>query len=180
MDWFYNKLIILIKQRKIPYKNLGKALLFSKNQVFCPKIWKLWHITYPIVQYLLLKLRAHFLLINVYKKACGIFLFFLGLGLSLTIKKTWFLNTGFFAILLINRDLNKIQKSRTPFCRHYSVENVCKTSAKYIKLYGSWSFSKFWYFQTKSLVSWKEFCFNLGIAFCIIWLVLTKYDKNSS
>ena len=41
MDWFYYNLIILIKYCKIPYKNLDKALLFSKNQVFCLKIWKI-------------------------------------------------------------------------------------------------------------------------------------------
>ena len=31
-------LIILIKECKIPYKNLDKALLFLRNQVFCLKI----------------------------------------------------------------------------------------------------------------------------------------------
>ena len=41
MDWFYYNLIILIKSCKIPYKNLEKALLFSKKQVFFLKIWKL-------------------------------------------------------------------------------------------------------------------------------------------
>ena len=42
MDWFCYDLIILIKYCKIPYKNLNKTLLFSRNQVFCLKIWKLW------------------------------------------------------------------------------------------------------------------------------------------
>ena len=32
---FYHNLII-------PYENLGKVLLLSRNQVFCLKIWKLW------------------------------------------------------------------------------------------------------------------------------------------
>ena len=41
MDWFYYNLIILIKYCKIPYKNLDKALLFSRDQVFCLKIWKI-------------------------------------------------------------------------------------------------------------------------------------------
>ena len=42
MDWFCYNLIILIKWCKIPYKNLGKALFFTKSQGFCLKIWKLW------------------------------------------------------------------------------------------------------------------------------------------
>ena len=42
MEWFYYNLIILIKQCQIPHKNLDKALLFSRNQVFCLKTWKLW------------------------------------------------------------------------------------------------------------------------------------------
>ena len=42
MDWFYYNLIILINYWKMPYKNLDKALLFLRNQVFCLKIWKLW------------------------------------------------------------------------------------------------------------------------------------------
>ena len=42
MDWFSYYFTVLIKQCKIPYKILNKALLFSKNQVFCLKNWKLW------------------------------------------------------------------------------------------------------------------------------------------
>ena len=39
--FFYN-LVILIKWCKMSNKSLDKALLFSRNQVFCLKIWKLW------------------------------------------------------------------------------------------------------------------------------------------
>ena len=49
----------------------------------------------------------------------------------------------------------KLKKSYTRFCRHYKVENLCKISAKNIKLYGRWSSLKFSIFQTKNLVSWK-------------------------
>ena len=38
MSWFYDDLIILIKWCEAPYKNLDKALLFSRNQVF---VWKI-------------------------------------------------------------------------------------------------------------------------------------------
>ena len=47
MDWFYYNLviiIIIIKKYKISYKNSDKALLFSRNQVFCPKNWKPWRV----------------------------------------------------------------------------------------------------------------------------------------
>ena len=47
MDWFYYNLIIIIiiiKKYKISYKNSDKALLFWRNQVFCPKNWKPWRV----------------------------------------------------------------------------------------------------------------------------------------
>ena len=42
MDWFCYNLIILFKECKILLKNLDKALLFSRNDVLCLKMWKLW------------------------------------------------------------------------------------------------------------------------------------------
>ena len=42
MDWFFYNLIIPIKYCKIPYKNFGKALYFSRNCLFCLENWKLW------------------------------------------------------------------------------------------------------------------------------------------
>ena len=39
---FFYGLILLIKSCKISYSNLDKALLFSRNQVFCLKNRKLW------------------------------------------------------------------------------------------------------------------------------------------
>ena len=39
---FLYDLVILIKYCKIPYKSVDKALLFSRNEVFCLKNWKLW------------------------------------------------------------------------------------------------------------------------------------------
>ena len=42
MDWFLYYFILLIKQCKILYKTLDKALLFSRNQVICLKNRKLW------------------------------------------------------------------------------------------------------------------------------------------
>ena len=85
----------------------------------------------------------------------GLLLLHLDLELFAKIKKDLVSTHSLFILLLITQDLNKIKKSDAPFCRHYQVENVCKISAKNIKLYGSWSSSKFSIFQTKNLVSWK-------------------------
>ena len=75
-DFLYN-LVILIKLCKISYKNLDKALLFSRNHVFCLKIWKFWRapttLQFFTTQYFLLKLDTHFLLTNVYKRMRWIF-----------------------------------------------------------------------------------------------------------
>ena len=92
MDWFYYDLIILIKQCKIPYKNLDKAPLFSRNLFFfSEKLKMLTNSNYHRVKYFLLKLRT-----NVYKRVFRIFfLFCLDLELFAKIKKTWSLHTRF-------------------------------------------------------------------------------------
>ena len=148
MSWFYYDLIILIKQYKIPYKNLGEALLFSKNQVFCLKNWKLWRALTTIEFNVFCLNFAHVSYLPISTNRCsGFFLFCLDLELFAKTKITWFLHS-FFTFLLISQDLNKIKKSRTRFCRHCLVGNLCKISEKNIKLYGSWSSSKIWIFQT--------------------------------
>ena len=65
---------------------------------------------YPTVQYFLLKLRTRFLLTIVYKRVCGIFLFYLDLELFAKIKKDLVCTYLFFTLLLITQDLNKIKK----------------------------------------------------------------------
>ena len=99
---------------------------------------------YPTVQYLLLKLRTHFLLTSVYKTVCVIFfLFYLDLELFSKTRKYLVSAHSFFILLLITQDLKKIKKSHRPFCKLYWVESMCKISEKNIKLYGSWSLPKF-------------------------------------
>ena len=110
---------------------------------------------YPAFHYFLLKLCTRFLLTNVYKKVCGIFLFCLDLELFAKVLKDLVSTHLFFTLLLITQGLNKMKKSRTSFCRQIQVGNVCKISAENIKFFGSWSSSKFSIFQTKKLVSWK-------------------------
>ena len=64
--------------------------------------------------------------------------FYLDLELFAKIKK----RPGFYTLVFYTFIKNSISKQNkekfhTPFCRHYYVENVCKISAKGIKLYGS-------------------------------------------
>ena len=107
---------------------------------------------YLTIQYFLLKLRTRFLLNIVLKRVCELFLFYLNLELFAKIKKDLVSTHAFFTLLLVTQDLNKIKKSHTPFCRHCKVENVCKVSAKNIKIFGNWSSSKFSISQTKKRV----------------------------
>ena len=140
---------------QIPCKNLDKALLLSRNQVFCLKISKLW-LAPTILQFDIFCWNfAHVFYLPMSAKGCaGFFLFYLDLELFAKIKKRPGLYTLVF-YTFVNNSRSKQNKKIPHFCRHYQVENVCKISAKNIKLYGSWSSLKFSIFQTKNLVSWK-------------------------
>ena len=96
------------------------SIVFKKQGILSENLKTLTSFNCPTVQYFLLKLYTR-----------GIF--FIHLDLELFAKIS---THSLFALLLITQDLNKIKKSHTPFCRHYQVENVCKLSAKNIKLYG--------------------------------------------
>ena len=90
---------------------------------------------------------AHVPYLLMSTKGCvGFFLFFLDLELFAKVKNNRVSTHSFFTLLLITQD----KKSHTPFCRYYSVENVCKISVKNIKLYGGWSWSKFSFFSQKT------------------------------
>ena len=56
-----------------------------------------------------------------------------------------------------------------------------KFQQKNIKLYGSWSSSKFSIFQTKKpgFLEIRDLWLNLGTGFCITWLVLPNYKEIS-
>ena len=84
----------------------------------------------------------------------GFFISFRSWVICKNLKRPGFYTLVFYTFIN-NSVLNKIKQSHTPFCRHYWVENVCTISATSIKLCGSWSWSKFSIFQTKSLLSWK-------------------------
>ena len=96
------------------------SIVFEKPGILSENLKTLTSTNSPTVQYFLLKLRKCFLLTNVYKKLCGIFLFDLDLELFEKVKKRPGFYTLFFTLLLITQDLNKIKKKfHKPFCRHY-------------------------------------------------------------
>ena len=86
------------------------SIVFEKPGILSENLKTLTSSNYPTVQYFLLKLRTRFLLTNVYKRVCGIFLFCLDLELFAKIKKDLVSTHLFFTLLLLTQDLNKIKK----------------------------------------------------------------------
>ena len=66
------------------------SIVFEKPGILSENLKTLTSSNYPTVQYFLLKLRTRFLLTNVYKRVCGIFLI---LSYLQKFKKNWFLHT---------------------------------------------------------------------------------------
>ena len=62
-------------------KSRQSSIVFKKTGILSENLKTLTSSNYLTVQYFLLKLRTHFLLTNVYKRMCGIFLFHLDLEL---------------------------------------------------------------------------------------------------
>ena len=80
---------------------------------------------------------------------------------------------SFFTLLLITQDINKIKKSHKSFSRYYYIENVCKISAKNIKV-GVGARQNF-PDKKPGFLEIIAVCLNLGIRFYIIWLALPNY-----
>ena len=124
--------------------------LFPSNEVICLKNWKLWRA--PTT--------TQFNIFSSLPMSRKVYSgFFKILFRSWIIDKPGFgecVETRSFLIWQIIQDLNKIKNSRTAFCRHWYVENVCRISTKIIKLCSSWSSSKVSIFLTRYLVSRKQ------------------------
>ena len=69
------------------------SIVFEKPGILSENLKTLASSNYPTVQYFLLNFRTHFLLTNVFKRVCGIFLFYYILSYLQKLKKTWFLRT---------------------------------------------------------------------------------------
>ena len=124
-----------------PIKKFRQSFIVFEKPVFLSENWKiLTSSNYHRVQYFLVKLCTCFLLANLYKRK-----------LFVKIEKDLVFSYTFVFYIFINNSRSKQTKkeSRTPICRHCSVGNMSTISAKNIKLYGSWSSSRFSIFLHK-------------------------------
>ena len=72
------------------------SIVFEKPGILSENLKTLTSSNYSTVQYFLLKLSTRFLLTNVYKSVCGIFIYFIQiLSYLKNLKNTWFLHTRF-------------------------------------------------------------------------------------
>ena len=112
MDWiFFSNLVVLNRQCKIPYKYLDKALLLSRNQVFCLENRKLWRASTTIDINNFCWHFAHVSYLPMYTKGRSgfFFLFCLELELFAKIKK----GPGFYPLTgtrFINNSRSKQNK----------------------------------------------------------------------
>ena len=93
-----------------PIQKFRQNFVFEKPGILSENVTTLTSSNYPTVQYLLLKLCTRFIVTNVCKRVCGIFLFCLDLELFAKIKKDLVSTHSFFTLLLITQDLNKTKK----------------------------------------------------------------------
>ena len=85
------------------------SIVFDEPGILSENLKTLTSSNYHTVQYFLMNLRTGFLLINVYKRVCGIFLFYLDLELFAKIKK----RPGFYTLVFytfINNSRSKQNK----------------------------------------------------------------------
>ena len=116
MDWFFYRFIILIKQCKIPFKTLDKALLFSRNQVYCLKNWKLWRVLTTVEFNIFYWNIGHVSYLR--KGVRDFFKFWLDLDLFAKIENDLLSTHLQKLVFLLTQDLNKIKKIPKPFRRH--------------------------------------------------------------
>ena len=104
---FFYGLILLIKSCKISYSNLDKALLFSRNQVFCLKNRKLWGGATTIEFNIFCWHFAHVLYFPMSAKACSRFLIDLDSELFVKVKKRPGFYTHYISINNLRSKQNK-------------------------------------------------------------------------
>ena len=84
------------------------SIVFKKPGILPKNLKTLTSSNYPTLQYFLVKRRTRFLLTNVYKRVCGIFLFYLDFKLFAKIKKDLVSTHSCFTLLLVTQDLKDI------------------------------------------------------------------------
>ena len=133
--------------------SLGKALLFSRNQVFCLRNWKLWRAPSTTEFNFFCWNFAHFFYLPMCAYS-GFFLFCLDLELFAKNRKDLVSTHSLFTFLIIIQDLNKIKKILNTLLQTSLSRKRAQNFSQ--KLYGSLSSSKFSIFQTNNLVSRKQ------------------------
>ena len=132
------------------------SIVFEKPGVLSENLKTLTSSNYPTIQYFLLKLRACFLLTNVYKRLCRIFLDFVQiLSYFQKLKRLGFYTLFFY--IFINNSRPKLNKNNL---KHSFLDFIKqKTCAKFrqqisnSKVVGARQ--SFQFFKQKNLVSWK-------------------------
>ena len=123
-----------------------QTLLFSRNQVFCLKNWKLWQTPTTIEFNIFAGTSQMFLSYKCLQKYVqDFFIILLRSWVICKNKKTWFLHTRFLHFLLITEDLTKIKEILNTLLRTW----LSRKRAQ------NFSLVKFSIFQTNNLVSWK-------------------------
>ena len=122
------------------------SVVFKKPGILSKNLKTLTSSNYPTVQQFLLKLCTRLLFTNVY----NFFYFVQTLSYLQKLKKPGFYGLIFY--IFINNSRSRQNKKNPEHSFVYIIkQKTCKISAKNIKLYGSWSSSKFSIFQTKNL-----------------------------
>ena len=155
---------MLIKWCKIQCLNLERALVFPRNQDICLKNWKLWRapatveFNFNYVKFFLLKICTRFRPTNIYKRVWDFLKFCLDIELLINLvsvcKNQVFFDFGKQQVL------NKIKKIPHTLLWKLAIRKRVQDFNKIIKVYGSWSLSKFSIFLVKYLVSRKRLGFN--------------------
>ena len=104
------------------------SIVFEEPGILSENLKTLTSSNYHTVQYLSMNLRTGFLLINVYKRVCGIFLFYLDLELFAKIKKRPGFYTLAFYTVINNSRSNQNKKNPT-----YLFVDITKTCAKFLQ-----------------------------------------------
>ena len=154
------------------------CIIFEKPSILCETLKTLTNSNYPTVQYFLLKLRTCFLLTNVYKRVCGVFLFCLDLQICKNLNKP-----GFYTLVFKTFTHNSRSKQSYKNPTHHFIDiTKQKTCPKFQQkilntmVAGVFNFSD----KKPGFLEMIQVCLNVGIGFCITWLLLPNYKKNQS
>ena len=145
---------------QIPWENLAKALLFLRNQVFGLKIWKLWQAATTLQFNIFCWNFAHAFDLLMSTKGCVGFFYFV-------------YTLVFYNFINSSRSKQNKKKYLHPFVDITELKTCAKCQQKILNSMVV-NFSD----RTKpGFLEIIEVCLNLGIRFCITWLVRPNYKE---